>query len=241
MSIETPVYLITGAAGGLGSALAAQLLGQSLRKQYEPELILLDKSLRKLEQTADNLEAEFGVQPVLMPLDMAGASSEDYAEMVQALGEQFGHLDGLMFTQVQFGGLRSLQQTHDRDWLLDMQANLGGSHILLQACVGLLNAATAGKVMFTVNTVDNVDSAYWGAYGVAQHAIPVLAKQWAEELGNTNIRVGVCQPPAMRTGLRAEVWPATLPETWSLPDDTALKIADWLYQSKLPARLHTVN
>ena len=241
MSVDTPVYLITGAAGGLGSALAEQLLQQDLANGIEPELILLDKSVRALNHVSGMLEKEYGVQAILMPLDMAGAAITDYEDVAAAINEQFGHLSAIFFCQAQFDGLRSLQQTHGRDWLLNLHANLGASQLLLQTTTGLLNNIKQSKVLFCCNAVDAVDSAYWGAYGVAQCAIPALAKQWALELSNTSIRVGLCQPAAMRTALRAEVWPATPPEEWPTARAAATAILEWLKRSDLEPELQLID
>jgi len=60
--------LITGAAGGLGSALA------TLCSDYGANLILLDKNEDALNELHDKIEASTGTQPGLYPLDLRGAT-----------------------------------------------------------------------------------------------------------------------------------------------------------------------
>jgi len=65
-------WLITGAAGDLGSALAHYLAARGAT------LVLLDKNKRGLDALADQLEATGADAPYLFPLDLGGASPEDY-------------------------------------------------------------------------------------------------------------------------------------------------------------------
>ena len=63
-SMAGKTILITGAAGGLGSALAMRAA------HLQADLILLDNHENKLNQLHDEIEAAVGRQPGLYPLDM---------------------------------------------------------------------------------------------------------------------------------------------------------------------------
>lgn len=65
------VVLITGAAGGLGSA-AAQACASA-----GATVVLLGRKLRPLERIYDAV-AKLGPEPLLYPLDLAGATPDDY-------------------------------------------------------------------------------------------------------------------------------------------------------------------
>ena len=67
--------LITGAAGGLGSAIARQAA------KLGAELVLLDNNQSRLNQLHDELEAEHNKQPGLYPLDLRGANTDDYTQL----------------------------------------------------------------------------------------------------------------------------------------------------------------
>ncbi|MDD5215691.1 MAG: SDR family NAD(P)-dependent oxidoreductase, partial [Methylococcales bacterium] len=77
MSLTNKVVLITGAAGGLGSTAALTLA------KLGATIILLDKNLPKLEALYDKILAENGIEPILYPFDLAGASENDYVELAQ--------------------------------------------------------------------------------------------------------------------------------------------------------------
>lgn len=235
--IKQPVWLIVGAAGGLGSALAKQAAQQS----NPPELVLLDKNHRALEKLADELESVTEAVISVYPLDLSGAAPADYEAMQSAIVTAHERLDVIVFCQAQTGGLRPMLQTHGRDWLLELHANLGGPQLLLQSCLDILLQSPSGRVVFCVNEPETVNQAYWGAYGIAQSGLPALAKQWSQELANTPVRFLLCYPGAMRTSLRMEVWPAISPENWPEPSVCASAISDWLEQTNLPAELQTLK
>ncbi len=235
--INTPVWLIVGAAGGLGSAVARCAAGLP----SPPELVLLDKNRRGLEQLADELQAQYSAVVSLYPLDLSGAAPADYETMESAIVTAHERLDAVVFCQAQCGGLRPMHQTHGRDWLLELHANLGGPQLLLQACLDLLLQAPSGRVVFCVNEQEAVKHAYWGAYGVAQNGLLTLASQWSQELTNTDMRFLICYPGAMRTALRMGIWPAISPEEWPEPAECAAQLTDWLSQADLPDGLQTLK
>ena len=72
MSLSNKVLLITGAGGGLGGTAALALAGQGA------QIILLDKSIPKLEKVYDAIVAAGGPEPVMYPFDLAGASEAQY-------------------------------------------------------------------------------------------------------------------------------------------------------------------
>ncbi len=234
---QQQVWLVIGAAGGLGSALA-KLVSQQARP---PQLILLDKNRRGLEQLADELETITDAAVSIYPLDLAGAAPSDYEVMMEAINAAHSRLDAVVLCQAQSGGLRPMHQTHSRDWLLELHANLGGPQLLLQACLASLLQAASGRVVFCVNEPETVNQAYWGAYGVAQSGLIALAQQWAEELANTRLRFLLCHPGAMRTALRMDIWPAISPETWPDPIVCAAELINWLQTNNLSAELQTLK
>src|SRR5690606_24886999 len=77
--LRDKVVLITGAAAGLGRALALQCAA------HGATVVLLDRQVRQLEQLYDEIEATGGPQPVIYPPHPEGASTDDRPPMAQAL------------------------------------------------------------------------------------------------------------------------------------------------------------
>ena len=83
------VVLVAGAAGGLGAAasLACAKAGATL--------VLLGRKLAPLNRLYDAVKA-VGPEPILYPLDLEGASPDDFDQLGQAIDGEFGRLDGLL-------------------------------------------------------------------------------------------------------------------------------------------------
>jgi len=234
------VILISGGCGGLGSALAAALAKAESNRPLT--MILLDRNVRAMEELAAAIEADSQQARVdLYPLDLGGAAPDDYVALADTIQAEYGHLDNLLLAAAQFDGLRAQQQTPPHDWLVELQANLGSNQMLLLNLMPLLLQSTAGRVVLVSNDQQQIRRAYWGAYGVAQAGIAALAAQWAEELGNSSVRVLHCEPGPMRTALRSKVWPSVSPEQWPQPELAATAIVDWLQQAAPGNDLHQMS
>ncbi|MEO1898784.1 MAG: SDR family NAD(P)-dependent oxidoreductase, partial [Methylococcales bacterium] len=88
MSLKDHVILITGAGGGLGSIAALTLAQQGAH------IVLLDKSIPKLEKTYDAIVKSGAPQPALYPFDIAGANEVQYEELAVKLDKTYGSLQG---------------------------------------------------------------------------------------------------------------------------------------------------
>ncbi|MGB4497609.1 MAG: SDR family NAD(P)-dependent oxidoreductase, partial [Methylococcaceae bacterium] len=110
MSLKNHVILITGAAGGLGSTAALTLSKSGAR------IILLDKNLPKLEIIYDKILSENGVEPIMYPFDLAGATENDYLELAQRIDEKYGTLHGLLHSAVEFSSFTPLIQHGTKEW-----------------------------------------------------------------------------------------------------------------------------
>jgi NAD(P)-dependent dehydrogenase (short-subunit alcohol dehydrogenase family) len=81
--------LITGAGDGIGQAAAHSYahLGATV--------ILLGKTVSKLEQVYDEIVAKGYSEPAIYPLDLNGATEDDYNKLNQTIMDEFGALQAL--------------------------------------------------------------------------------------------------------------------------------------------------
>ncbi|MFM8444023.1 MAG: SDR family NAD(P)-dependent oxidoreductase, partial [Methylococcus sp.] len=87
--LEGRVILVTGATGALGS-VAAKACAQA-----GATVVLLGRTVRKLELLYDAILAAGAPKPAIYPLDLSGATENDYAELAEALTRELGGLHGL--------------------------------------------------------------------------------------------------------------------------------------------------
>lgn len=205
MALKGKTILITGAAGGLGSALAVECAGAGA------ELVLLDKDRRGLGGLSDRITDMGFASPGLYPLDLAGSGIDEFNELAVTIGQEFGGLDALVHCAADFDGLQPLDQVEPHLWLRSMQVNLNAPWLLSCACLPLLRQSARGHLLFLLDDLDAVTDAYWGAYGTAKAALSGLVRQFEASLANTAVTVRGVIPGAMRTGLRARAYHAENP------------------------------
>ena len=193
------VVLVTGAHGGLGSAASKACA------RAGATVVLMGRRVRQLERLHDAIAA-VSKAPVLYPLDMEGASPDDYNELAQRIDDSYGRLDGLLHCAADFRGLTPLEHTDPAAFARAVHIGVTAPTWLTQACLPVLRKSKDASVVFVVDDLTRVSGAYWGGYGVAQHARVGLVSMLHAELAKTPIRVAGLQPGPMRTGLRAKAF-----------------------------------
>ncbi|WP_235565376.1 SDR family NAD(P)-dependent oxidoreductase [Lysobacter sp. Root494] len=198
-ALKDRVILVTGAHGGLGAAASVACA------RAGATVVLLGRKVPKLNRIYDAVAAA-GPEPLLYPLDLEGASADDYAEMAERIGSELGRLDGVLHCAANFAGLTPLLQTDPAAFARAIHVNLTARWWLTQACLPLLAKAGDAAVVFVLDDIARVGNAFWGGYGLAQHALSGLVGMLQSELAGSKIRISGLQPGPMRTPLRAKAY-----------------------------------
>jgi NAD(P)-dependent dehydrogenase (short-subunit alcohol dehydrogenase family) len=198
-ALERRVVLVSGAHGGLGQAasLACARAGATI--------VLLGRKVPRLNRLYDRIVTEGG-EALLYPLDLEGASPDDFAELAGRVETGLGHLDGILHCAADFRGLTPLLHTDPAAFARALHVNLTAPWWLTQACLPVLSKASDAAVVFALNDLAQTRQAFWGGYGVAQHGLSALVSMLHAELQNGPVRVCGLQPGPMRTGLRAAAY-----------------------------------
>jgi NAD(P)-dependent dehydrogenase (short-subunit alcohol dehydrogenase family) len=217
--LKDKVILVTGAGDGLGQAAAKAYAA------HGATVVLLGRTIPKLEKTYDAIVEAGGPEPALYPLNLEGATPKDYEQLAETLNEQFGGLHGLLHSAAILGTTSPIQQ-HDIDtWYKVMQVNLNAPFVMTRALLPLMRNTAGSSIVFTT---DDKSRAYWGAYGISKDALTSFMKILADELDTENnaVRVNAINPGAVRTQMRVRAFPGEDPNTLPLPDDV---MAAYLY------------
>ena len=198
-ALDQRVVLVSGAHGGLGSAAAVACA------RAGATVVLLGRKLPKLNRVYDAV-AQAGAEPLLYPLDLEGASPDDYAELADRLRAELGHLDGVLHCAVEFKGLTPLEHTDPAAFARVVHVNLTAPWWLSQACLPLLRQSADAALVFALDDLERVSQPYWGAYGIAQHGLAAMVGMLHAELASSSVRVSALQPGPMRTGLRSRAY-----------------------------------
>ena len=212
-ALEGKVILVTGAGDGLGRQAAFTYA------QEGATVILLGRTLSKLEKTYDEIEHSGAKQAAIIPLDMQGATSQDYRDMAQTIETQFGRLDGVLHNAGLLGVLGPFEQIEEKSYDDVMQVNVKAPFLMTQALIPLLLKSEDARIIFTSSTVGHSGRAYWGTYAISKFATEGMMQVLADELSNTTIKVNAINPGATRTQMRANAFPAENANTLKTPKE----------------------
>jgi len=196
------VILVTGANRGFGLAMTMDL------SKAGATVIMLGRDLGSLEYAYDAVIDKGFQEPILYPLDLEGATPENYQSLQDDIFNQFEKLDGLIHNAAVLGTMMPVDQYDIKLWFSTLQINLNGPFLMTQFLIPLLNKSDDARILFLSAEQGREAKAYWGAYGVSKFAVEGFSKTLSEELEKTNIRVNTLDPGVMSTEMRRTAYPA---------------------------------
>jgi NAD(P)-dependent dehydrogenase (short-subunit alcohol dehydrogenase family) len=212
------VILVTGAGSGIGRAVALGLA------KAGANVILLGRTVRKLEAVHAEIEKSGGPEASIVPLDLERALAADYEAVAAAIEQRYGRLDGLLHNAALLGALTPIEQYDVPTFMRVMHVNLTAAFVLTQHLLPLLRASEDAAVLFTSSGVGKRGRAYWGAYAISKFAVEGFTQVLAHELeGTTRVRVNIVDPGKVRTAMRRQAYPSEAAE--SLPEAESLTAA----------------
>ena len=206
--LKDRIVMVTGAGSGIGRAAAKAYAA------HGATVILVGRTVSRLEEVYDEIEAAGHPKPAIVPMNFEGAAVKDYEELAMTLEDNFGRLDGLLHNAGILGARSPVELYDPETWNKVMHVNATAPFLLSRAMIPLLRKSDDASMIFTSSGVGRQARAYWGAYAVSKFAVEGLAQLLADELDDErhNIRVNSLNPGATRTGMRVLAYPAEDPK-----------------------------
>jgi NAD(P)-dependent dehydrogenase (short-subunit alcohol dehydrogenase family) len=187
------VALVTGAARGIGLAVAKRFLADGWR------VALLDIEGELLERAVAALENPDAT--LALVCDVADAAA--VAAAIDMVDHRFGRLDALI-NNAGVAVFAPLLQTSDADWNRVLAVNLSGPFICTKAAVPLMREH--GGAIVNITSISAVRaSTLRSAYGTSKAGLAHLTKQLAVELASLGIRVNGVAPGPVDTAMAKAV------------------------------------
>jgi NAD(P)-dependent dehydrogenase (short-subunit alcohol dehydrogenase family) len=207
------VVLVTGAGSGIGRAVSLALA------QSGAQVILLGRTVKKLEAVHAEIGKAGGPEASIVPLDLEKALAADYEAVAAAIEQRYGRLDGLLHNAALLGALTPIEQYDVPMFMRVMHVNVTAAFVLTQSLLPLLRKSADASVLFTSSGVGARGRAYWGAYAVSKFAVEGLTQVLAPELENTSaVRVNIIDPGKVRTAMRRSAYPSEDQQTLPTPE-----------------------
>ena len=203
--LDGRVAVITGAASGLGLALAERFAADGMR------LVLADVEATALGSAVDRV-VEGGATAIAVPTDVTDATAVD--ELARAAVDAFGTAHVVCNNAGVGGHHYPTWEAPLSYWEWVLSVSLGGVVHGVRSFLPMLLAQGEGHVVNTASVGGLVPVPYSAPYAAAKHAVVGLSGSLYGELAamNTAVRVSVLCPGAMATGFTASDrnWPTSL-------------------------------
>ena len=186
--------LVTGAARGIGRAIALRLAQDAHDQGGMAQLTLLDQHAAELDTVATELQA-LGAQVQVLAGDLSGLDFA--AQAVAAAVQHWGGLDGLVSNAgAAFPG--ALSDYPVADWDRTFALNARAPLLLAQAALAPLRAS-GGRIVVITSVSASHATPPLGAYSASKAAALMLVRQLATEWGPLGVRINALSPGLIAT------------------------------------------
>ncbi|GHE77201.1 oxidoreductase [Amycolatopsis deserti] len=188
--MTAPVAIVTGGAGGLGTAISEVLLGDGFR------VALLDR--RGAKEAADHL----GEPSHVLGVEADVTDEESVRAAVGQVDAAWGRIDAL----VNNAGIEPQHTLADLDpatWQATQAVNLTGPALMIKHCIPHWRRIGGGRVV-SIGSRVWLGGATSAAYAASKAGLVGLTRTACRELGALGVTVNVVAPSFMRTPLNAE-------------------------------------
>jgi NAD(P)-dependent dehydrogenase (short-subunit alcohol dehydrogenase family) len=199
------VVLITGAKGGLGTAVTRAFLAAGAMVAGS------SKSIRDSDFSSPRFAA--------IPADLT--VGESTRRLVDATIGRFGKIDALVHVMGGFAGGAPIPETSDETWDLMMNLNLRAAFNVLRAVIPPMRQAGRGRIVAISSRQAVEPSPNLSAYNTSKAALVALIRTAALENRDAGITANTILPGTMNTEANRTASPEADPSKWVQPERVA--------------------
>jgi 3-oxoacyl-[acyl-carrier protein] reductase len=194
--------LVTGASGGIGSAIARALAAQGAR------LAVSGSNAQKLRAFRDELDEHTPqhlqeVDHVAITCDLS--NPEDVEKLVPAAVDSLGKLD-ILVNNAGITRDNLVMRMKDEEWDAVIRINLEAAFRLMRAATRPMMKAKFGRIITITSVVGATGNPGQMNYAAAKGGLTAMSKSLAQEIASRGITVNCVAPGFIRTAM-TEVLP----------------------------------
>ena len=215
MKLKDKVCIVTGAASGIGRAIAARYAAEGAK------VAIADLSAENAREAAQEISARGPGEALAVAMDVTSedAVNAGVAEVVSA----WGRVDVL----VSNAGIQIVNPLQDfafADWKKMLAIHLDGAFLTTKACLPHMYAQGGGAVILMGSVHSKLASPLKSAYITAKHGLLGLARTIAKEGAPHGVRSNVICPGFVRTPLVDKQIPEQAQELGISEEDVVKKV-----------------
>ncbi|MCX7257904.1 MAG: glucose 1-dehydrogenase, partial [Polaromonas sp.] len=196
LGLQGRVCVVTGAASGIGAAIARSLAAAGAR------VALLDRNMAGCEKVAAEVAAQ-GAEAIAVSCDIASESSvaAAAAQVAARLGGCYALINNAGLLRP--GGLADVSLA---DWNTVLAINLTGYLLCAQAFSRPMREAGLGSIVNVASISALFPQTGSGAYSASKAGVLLMSRQMAVEWGPQGVRSNAICPGMIRTALSAKFY-----------------------------------
>ena len=190
MNLNGKTAIVTGAASGLGRAIASRFVAAGAK------VAIADLNFQAAEATANSISPNGQTMALAMDVTNEAAVNAGVAKVVEA----WGHIDIL----VSNAGIQIVHKLEDfpfEDWKKVMAIHLDGAFLTSKAVLPHMYKQKSGSIIFMGSVHSKLASPLKSAYVAAKHGIMGLSRVIAKEGAEHGVRTNVICPGFVKTPL----------------------------------------
>ena len=196
--LEGKTALITGAARGIGKAIALKFASEGANIAFT-DLVLNDEMAAGLEATRQEIEA---VGVTCRAYAGNAANFEETEAVVKKIHEDFGRIDILVNNAgITNDGL--LIRMTEQQWDAVLNVNLKSAFNFCHACAPVMMRQRSGSIINMASVVGVHGNKGQANYVASKAGLIALAKSVAQELGSRGVRANAIAPGFIETAMTA--------------------------------------
>lgn len=192
MKLKDKVCIVTGAASGIGNAIAHRYASEG------GKVAIADLNVDAAQRAAADIRETFGTEAMAVAMDVT--SEEQVYAGVAKVVEAWGAVDVL----VSNAGIQIVNPVEEfafSDWKKMLAIHLDGAFLTSKACLPHMYAQGSGSIIFMGSVHSKEASPLKSAYVTAKHGLLGLSRVIAKEGGRKGVRTNVICPGFVRTPL----------------------------------------
>jgi 3-oxoacyl-[acyl-carrier protein] reductase len=206
MNLQNQVIVITGAAQGLGKAMAEEFAKQGAH------IALLDMQAEAVEAAAKDIE-KLGVKAFGYEVNVTDETQVE--ETFAKVAADFGQINGLinsagimrdgMLLKVKEGKVVSKMPLEQFQSVLNV--NVTGTFLCSREAAAQMVETKSKGVIVNISSVSRAGNAGQTNYSASKAAVATMTVSWSKELARFGIRTGCIAPGLVETAMAAQMRP----------------------------------
>lgn len=189
MELDGKVALITGAAQGIGKAIALMLAKNGA------DIVVSDINLEKAQETSREIEA-MGRRSMAIKVDVS--KSEEVEQMVEKIINEFGKID-ILVNNAGITRDKLILRMTEEDWDAVLNVNLKGTFNCTKAVIRHMSKQKSGKIVNIASVSGEMGNPGQANYSASKAGVIGFTKTIAREFAQRGINVNAIAPGYIET------------------------------------------